>query len=49
MSICGDGAILVVDGISSDLCRLVLAQTELAVESERCQRAHSTSSVAAMA
>jgi hypothetical protein len=44
----GDGANLIVDGITTCLSRLVLARAELGVESDRHQRAHSTSGAMAM-
>jgi hypothetical protein len=48
-SVGGGGAILVMDGVSSDLYRSVLARTRLGVESEQHKQAHSTSCAAAMA
>jgi hypothetical protein len=47
-SVGGGGVVLVMDDISSSLYRSILARTELGVESERRQLAHSTSCVAAM-
>jgi hypothetical protein len=44
----GGGAILVMDGISLDLCRPVLSQIELGAESEWRQWVHSASCTAAM-